>query len=1149
MNAATEGTAPVPALKQHEHQGPSLPTLPRTAWRDIPRAYIVAFAIGTALIASLTWYHIKKEERTARAYWEARVASNADERFWVVSNYLDDRRDDAEVLAALPIVETLLSDQPKIGHVPLPRLELQRQLTDFLDAFIAVYGYPGVYLLDPEGLPVAQSTSSARLGSQGTDFCRTVARTGMFRVDLVPGKSLLRFSMPVFAESGARPATNVSRPVIGVVTLLSDPAKGLFPHLTAEGVPTRTAETVLLRRQGSEVLYFSPLRNPPSADANLHRSVDQLDLAAHAALDGRETFGEFIDYRGVRVLAATRRIPLTDWGLVCKIDREEALADFQHTERLEALAAGLVILGFAGLLIGHRRHLVARALKEQLERQQAILNLKESAQEIVDSVPAGLLVLSDDLRVLSANRPFLEAFHLRRQDVVGRALHEVIQAKDLPHRVSDVTQGRVTSHDVLLDLAMPGREEPWPARINITDIVRGEEEEGRLLLIIEDLTESERLRVAAQASEQRLRELVQSLDAIVWEANAITDQITFVSQRAEQILGYPVEQWLTEPDFLVSHLHPDDRERAVAVRRAATSQGKDYELEYRVKAADGRLVWLRDKVRVFRDVEGRVQQLRGVTVDVTGRKRAEEALRESEAKYRVLAEHIPAVTYIAALDEVSSKLYVSPQIESLLGYSPAEWRGDPNLYYRQLHPDDRERVLAQLAHSRASGEPFASEYRLLARDGSPRWFRDEAVVMWDSSGKPKSLHGVMIDMTERKRAEEALRASEERYRELFEDANDIVFTVDLAGNFTSVNKAGEQITGYTRDEAPKTNFAQIVAPEHLRLARQMIQRKLAEGGATRYELEIVAKDGRRVALEVSTRLIYHNGKPVGVQGIARDITERKRAEEALCESQERFRLLAEHIPGAIYLCKNDERYTMQYISDAVEKLTGYPKQDFLQDKVSFTELYHPSDVAAIQDEVKQAIAEQRPVHLTYRLKHRSGDWRWIEEIGAPIYHGSELRYWEGFLSDITERKRAEEVVLEWENRCEAAVQASGQVLYEWDLRTNEVTYGGSLEKTLGYSKQEMAGGLDRWLEIVHPEDREVFNKEVARVIATKEPFHLEYRVRRKDGSYIITKDEGCFALDPAGTIVRIVGFVADVTEQRRLEEQLRQVQRMQAAGL
>jgi diguanylate cyclase (GGDEF)-like protein/PAS domain S-box-containing protein len=148
-------------------------------------------------------------------------------------------------------------------------------------------------------------------------------------------------------------------------------------------------------------------------------------------------------------------------------------------------------------------------------------------------------------------------------------------------------------------------------------------------------------------------------------------------------------------------------------------------------------------------------------------------------------------------------------------------------------------------------------------------------------GRPVGVQGIARDITARKRAEAALRESEERYRELFENANDIVYTHDLAGNFSSLNKTGEHVTGYTRAEAMRMNIAQVVAPEYLQLARGMIGRKQDVGESTVYELEIISKDGRRVPLEISTRLVFQDGQPVGVQGIARDITERKQAEEQL----------------------------------------------------------------------------------------------------------------------------------------------------------------------------------------------------------------------------------------------------------------------------
>src|SRR5437867_6233816 len=127
---------------------------------------------------------------------------------------------------------------------------------------------------------------------------------------------------------------------------------------------------------------------------------------------------------------------------------------------------------------------------------------------------------------------------------------------------------------------------------------------------------------------------------------------------------------------------------------------------------------------------------------------------QAEVRYRALVERIPAITYIAALDDLSTILYVSPQAKTILGYSPEEWTANPQLWSDRLHPDDCERVMAELQRSHAGGEPFRCEYRMLSRDGRAVWFRDEAAVVQDDDGQPLFIQGIMLDITERKQVEE-----------------------------------------------------------------------------------------------------------------------------------------------------------------------------------------------------------------------------------------------------------------------------------------------------------------------------------------------------------------------------------------------------------
>jgi len=168
----------------------------------------------------------------------------------------------------------------------------------------------------------------------------------------------------------------------------------------------------------------------------------------------------------------------------------------------------------------------------------------------------------------------------------------------------------------------------------------------------------------------------------------------------------------------------------------------------------------------------------------------------------------------------------------------------------------------------------------------------------------------------------------------------------------------------------------------------------------------IKKNGELFKADISGTSFEQDGKHYAV-GFFRDVTERKAMEEALVASEEKFRLLAEHIPGVIYLCKNDERYRMLYLNDAVEQLTGYAKEDFLSDKISFVELYHPDDADSVMQAVDHSLAEQKPFDVQYRIRHQDGSWRWVHERGTGIFRDSELLFLEGFLLDVTLGKHIE----------------------------------------------------------------------------------------------------------------------------------------------
>ncbi len=247
---------------------------------------------------------------------------------------------------------------------------------------------------------------------------------------------------------------------------------------------------------------------------------------------------------------------------------------------------------------------------------------------------------------------------------------------------------------------------------------------------------------------------------------------TYIGSHVGSILGYPAAAFLEDAQLWASRIHPDDLGRVLATWRQTVAVGDRYHLAYRMTARDGHVVQVLDDAGVGEDPETGVRAWHGVVVDVTSDRVVGPDLREAEEKYRLLVEQIPAVTYIDEVPEDDptdlSPIYISPQIEKLLGYSPPEWLADPDLWNHVTHPDDVEAAEAGARRSFEDGTPLSIEYRMIARDRRLVWVREEASVLRDHAGAPKFWQGIYIDITVLKRAEEELNNALGREREASE---------------------------------------------------------------------------------------------------------------------------------------------------------------------------------------------------------------------------------------------------------------------------------------------------------------------------------------------------------------------------------------------
>jgi diguanylate cyclase (GGDEF)-like protein/PAS domain S-box-containing protein len=256
--------------------------------------------------------------------------------------------------------------------------------------------------------------------------------------------------------------------------------------------------------------------------------------------------------------------------------------------------------------------------------------------------------------------------------------------------------------------------------------------------------------------EARYRGLIDHLPAVLYIDGIATGQnMVDVSPGIADLLGIDPDEWLDSYMAWERFIHPDDAARVLATSDHCVETGEPFRVEYRARHADGRIVWIREDSVLINDDEGNPLYWLGIMLDITELMEARGSLQEAKAKYGTLVEQIPAIVYTDIADDSLVTTYVSPQIESILGVTPEEYIADPELWVRMLHPDDRERALAELQEG-FEYEQYTQEYRLIARDGRVVWFRDNMVIIPGEEGKPGLKHGVMLDVTASKEAEERL---------------------------------------------------------------------------------------------------------------------------------------------------------------------------------------------------------------------------------------------------------------------------------------------------------------------------------------------------------------------------------------------------------
>jgi len=494
-------------------------------------------------------------------------------------------------------------------------------------------------------------------------------------------------------------------------------------------------------------------------------------------------------------------------------------------------------------------------------------------------------------------------------------------------------------------------------------------------------------------------------------------------------------------------------------------------------------------------------------------------------------------------------IFTNPAFAKISGYSIEELRSlTPDQVMAMVHPEDQALVWGRF-RDRLEGKdaPVRYEYRGIRKDGSVRWLEMVATRI-EYQGKA-AIYGALVDITERKLAEDALRQSEERYRTLFDNISDFIYTHDLNGRFLTVNRAAAQSLGYKTEDLIGKPISEFMLSEYREAFYEDYLVRIKERGSYKGISQYRAKDGTKRFIEYRNFLIHREEQESYVYGSGREITERIRMEEALRQGEERYRTLFEQSKDAIYFSTRDGMLVT--VNQSFLDLFGYSRKEL--QRVKAHKMYaNPDDRPVFQQEI-----ESNGSVRDFELKLRKKDGTVMDCLLTATVRRAEdggILGYQGIIRDITEHKRTDEAIKQSETKYRTILEAMKEGYFEVDLAGNLIFFNDALCRILGYPREKLVGMNNR--DYTAPEMAKRMYQIFNQIYHTGEPARImDYEAIGKDGSTIILELSASLMRDHKGAPIGFRGIARDVTErkhveqeQKRLEVQLQHIQRMESIG-
>jgi PAS domain S-box-containing protein len=573
--------------------------------------------------------------------------------------------------------------------------------------------------------------------------------------------------------------------------------------------------------------------------------------------------------------------------------------------------------------------------------------------------------------------------------------------------------------------------------------------------------------------------------------------------------------------------------------QVCTATGKPVsDMEVELVFSDGRKVHLLESAVPLFDSDGRVRGAVITGSDISKIRQSESALKDSEERIQqaLCVSHSFTFEWELATDRVRR----SESCATILRLTGDEAVNDTGQnYFQRVHSDDRARFVAMLDSLTPANASYTAEYRVVRDDGHVVVFDETGAATFDAAGKLARLAGVTTDITVRKRAEDALRASEERLRLAQQAAHLGAWDWHVGTGRTSWTPELEQIYGYEPGTAPGNyaGFRDRVHPDDLAEVERLREEAVQAHQPFDFDFRIRLAAGQIRWLSCKGAAVYDEvGQPQRVFGVNVDITARKQAEEALAAAHRQTQRLIDNTMALIFACDLEERFVIANAALAAllkttpEQLIGKRRHEFMPQ----------ADADAHEANDQKVIATGQAVEVEEHSDLHGRSITWLS-TKFPLRDAQGRIYGvAGIVTDITGRKQMEDALRVSEERFRLAAAAAHAMVYDMDVASLRVVSLDGLRELLGYEPSEAELTLDWWDRRIHPDDLAMCHAAFQRMRSDGQGRTLHYRLRHKDSRIIDVEDNATAVRDTAGNIVRIVGTVVDITARKQAEEALRE---------